>query len=59
MEEVNLKFLSLRYDVRVDVEEQSVGVYKRPGTWSLGVQSSPILPATEGEDTLVGLQKPS
>lgn len=30
MEEVNLKFLSLRYDVRVDVEEQSVGVYKRP-----------------------------
>ena len=34
------------------------GVKESRETWNLGVQSSPTLHATEGEDALVRLQKP-
>ena len=60
MEEVNLKFLSLCYDIRVDVEKQSVGVYniQRDPEAGCPVESHSAY-ATGGEHALARLQKPS
>ena len=41
MEEVNLKFLLLCYDIRVDVEKQSVGVYNRQRDPEAGCPEEP------------------
>lgn len=41
MEEVNLKFLLLCYDIRIDVEKQSVGVYNRQRDPEAGCPEEP------------------